>query len=149
MAEAIASCAAKNGKYGYVFESFEKFARLMSVKYDLGYRTRLYYEKGDKAALQNLLSDYDLVVHYAEEFLDKFEEMWLTDNKPNGFEVQQVRLGGMIQRVKSCRARLAKYVEGELACIEELEEKLLSIRETQNGLPDWNGYAASVTVNIL
>ena len=149
MANAFSTCSAKNGKYGYVFESFEKFARLMSVKYDLGYRTRKYYEEKDKRALKNILTDYDLVVTYAEKFLDAFEKMWFTDNKPNGFEVQQVRIGGMIERVKRCKNRLQKFVLGEIECIEELDEKLVPMKETENGLPEWNGYCASVTVNIL
>lgn len=90
-----------------------------------------------------------MTVAYAEEFLDKFEEMWLTYYKPNGFEVQELRLGGMIERVKRCRARLEKYLDGKIDCIEELEEPLVAMEECNHGLPGWNSYKESSTVSIL
>ena len=149
MAKKLEACKARNGKFGYIFESFIAFARLMSVKYDLGYRTRKYYETKDLEKLGALLSVYDKVVSYGEDFLGKFERLWFTDNKPNGFEVQQLRLGGMIQRVKGCRTRLQAYVLGEVDCLEELDEKLVPMQETENGLPSWNGFRVSATVNIF
>lgn len=52
----------------------------------------------------------------------------MRDNKPFGFDVQDVRFGGLIQRIKSCEARLDKYLAGETESIPELEEKILEAK---------------------
>lgn len=149
IAKELWQCKAQNGRFGYIFESMAAFAELISEKYELGYWTRKYYSAKDREGLKTLLLTYDAVVQYAEKFLDKFENMWFTDNKPNGFEVQEVRIGGMIERVKRCRARLEKYVSGEIERIEELDEPLLQIEESRQGLPGWTFYRDFVTVNIF
>ena len=149
MAEKLSLCKSKHGKYAYIFESMERFARLVAVKYELGYWTRKHYVEGNKDKLRELLAVYDNVVVLAEDYLDKFEEMWHIDNKPNGFEVHEIRIGGMIERVKRCRKRLEKYLCGNLERIEELEEKLVETEETKQGLPCWNLYKDTVTVNLF
>lgn len=62
------------------------------------------------------------------------------DNKPNGFESYEIRIGGMIERVKRCRKRQGKYLCGKLAPIEELEEKLVETEEMKQGLLCWKLY---------
>lgn len=47
------------------------------------------------------------------------------ENKPNGFEVQDIRLGGLVQRMEHCKNRLEKFLCGELVSIPELEEELI------------------------
>ena len=46
-------------------------------------------------------------------------------NKTYGFEIQDARLGGLMQRVKSCRERLLAFCDGEIDGIEELSEAVL------------------------
>ena len=149
MAENLSMCKAKQGKFGYIFDSMEHFARLVAVKYELGYLTRKHYAEGNKAELSNLLESYDKVIQLAEIYLDKLEKMWHIDNKPNGIEVHQIRIGGMIERVKRCRKRLDDYLCGRLERIEELEENLVETKESREGLPSWNSYQKSVTVNLF
>ena len=36
----------------------------------------------------------------------KFRILWYHDNKPHGFDVQEVRLGGLVMRLRSQRDRL-------------------------------------------
>ncbi len=124
----------------------------MSVKYDLGTRTRTAYEKKDKAALTALVVDYQKTEELLEKFYSAFQKLWFTENKPHGFEVQNLRLGGLAQRLKSYKVRLARYLNGEEDVLVELEEELLDIYgfvknfEKQKTLTDnwWNTIA---TVN--
>ena len=51
--------------------------------------------------------------------------MWHRENKSFGWEVFDVRLGGLKQRLKTCRATLESYANGEQETIEELEEEVL------------------------
>ena len=58
-------------------------------------------------------------------FLDDFKSQWYKENKPFGFEKHEMRLGGLIQRTRSCRQRLEAYIKGEINRIEEIEEEIL------------------------
>lgn len=43
----------------------------------------------------------------------------------HGFDVQEIRVGGLLQRLKSCKERLTLYLDGKVDEIEELNEKLV------------------------
>ena len=72
--------------------------------------------------------------------------MWYTDNKANGFDVQEIRLGGVLQRLESQKERLQAYINGEISKIEELEEKR---SECTGGPLTRNLYLSAITVNLI
>lgn len=152
LAEKLEAAAKRSKNYGYMFESYAALARVLAVKYDLGYLTREAYEKGDKNALAALLPDYEKTLVNLENFVAVYEKQWMKENKPHGFDVQDIRLGGIIRRTKSCTRRLRAYLNGELEKIEELEEATVDF--TTGGEPQKNGawynhYGMSATANIL
>lgn len=114
------------GTYDFVFETLACLCDVLSEKSDLGVRTRAAYQAGDRAALLLLAEGaYVRTLEHLHAFHAAFEKQWLYENKPHGFEVQDIRIGGVIQRVASCRERLLQYAEGALDSIPELEETLL------------------------
>jgi hypothetical protein len=124
-AKLLASYAKNSKQYAYIFESEAALCDLMSVKYDLGVRTRAAYQAGDKEALAALCNDYALASEKLETFYRAFFKLWHTENKPFGFDVQELRLGGLAMRLRSCRERLLTYINGEIDAIEELAEVIL------------------------
>ena len=121
----------------------------MALKYELGLRTRLAYEAGDKQALRSLAeNEYVQVMERIEVFAAAFERQWMLDNKPHGFDVQDLRIGGLLRRTASCRRRLLDYVNGTIDRIEELDEALLPFREKEQST-NINKAALYATVNIL
>ena len=152
LAEKLEIAAKRSTNFGYMFESYAALARVLAVKYDLGYLTREAYEKGDKNALAALLPDYEKTLENLENFVAVYEKQWMKENKPHGFDVQDIRLGGLIQRTKSCTRRLKAYLNDELEKIEELEEATVDF--TTGGEPQRNGancnsYGTIATANIL
>ena len=76
--------------------------------------------------------------------------MW--ENKPHGFDVQDIRLGGVIMRLEHCKDRLLKYINGEIPKIEELEEPTLDAncrKPEDNDSLYFNSWANSVTANVI
>lgn len=130
-AASYALCAEKleslteNREYGYLFAAMKALCEVLSIKADIGNKTRSAYLSGDRTALQALAEDYAVMIQKTEEFYVAFRRQWMTDNKPHGFDVQDVRIGGLICRMKHCRERLTEYLNGDLQRIEELEEPLL------------------------
>lgn len=130
-AQAYKKCAEKlaqipkNYKYSYIFESQHALCELLSLKFSLGVDTRRAYLSGEKEELLKLLPQYDLILTELNEFYTAFEKQWMLENKPHGFDVQDIRLGGLEKRVRHCKQRLEQYIEGTIKSIEELEEPLM------------------------
>ena len=63
--------------------------------------------------------------------------------------MQDVRLGAIIQRTKSCRKRLLDYVNGKVDSIPELEEELIPYRGCKNRSIYCNEAKYYLTTNSL
>ena len=148
-AETLHATAKKSRRYGYVFESAARLCDVMAIKYDLGYRTRQIYQTGDKEALKRLAqNEYMQVERLIERFAEAFEKQWMKDNKPYGFDVQDLRIGGLLRRIRSCRLRLLDFANGKAERIDELEEKLLPYAEPGKSI-GYNKAVTSATVNFI
>jgi hypothetical protein len=118
--------ARKYRKWAYMFESAAALADALALKYDLGIRTRAAYLAGDKETLRQLAKkDYVKTYKAIEKFALAFEKQWNIENKPTGFDVQDIRLGGLLRRTDSCRRRLLDYTSGKINEIPELAFELL------------------------
>ena len=120
--------ARSSRKWGYLFDSAARLCDVLELKYDLGGRTRAAYKAGDKEELRRLAVEvYPEVARRVAVFAKAFEKQWYKENKTAGFDVQEIRLGGLIYRTDSCRRRLLDYVNGRIDRIEELETELLPL----------------------
>jgi hypothetical protein len=117
--------AGKYGKFSYIFCTMRALAEALEVKADLGARTRELYRQKDKGGLFKLAADYKEASRRIARFHRLFEKQWYLENKPFGFELQDTRLGGLLQRLKSCRRRLLEYCAGKIDGIAELDENIL------------------------
>lgn len=145
---------AKNNTKNYklLFAHYESLCLLMSEKYDLGFLTRKAYQERDIAGLKQLIKRYTKVEKYLNKFIEDFRALWYHDNKPHGFDVQDIRLGGVMQRTKSCKERLKLFVAGKIKSIPELEEKLVDYFTGSELNPEviaTNDYHHIASVNIL
>ena len=113
------------GEYSYLFRDLSKLCSFMDIKQDFGLKARKAYQDGDKKQLKELAKMLSVAVKRFDEFYEEFKSRWMHDNKPFGFEVQDVRLGGMRARLLHCKERIEKYVKGKIDEIPELKEKIL------------------------
>lgn len=118
----------EGNEYSYVFRTAKSLCEVLAVKYDLSVKTHRAYINGDKAALKELLKDYDKSVELIKQFHKDFEYQWFKDNKPFGFIYQDVRLGGLIFRMEHCKEIIERYISGEIDTIEELDQPRLAVR---------------------
>ena len=143
----------KNEEWGYLFKTQEKLAKLLAVKYELGVKTRKAYKTKDKQTIQSLINnEYKQVLKRLDEFYNAFEAQWYQENKAYGFEIQDLRLGGLKQRITHIRKMLTDYVNGKTDKLEELEESVLNVLcdENANGKGvDIRGYRHLFSANVL
>ena len=129
--ERLNDCAHRNKEWKYLFDSIAKLALVLEIKFDLGLRTREAYQKNDRNTLHQLVvEDYPELIKRLRLFYSSYEKRWMKENKSNGFEVQDIRLGGLIKRVVHCRKMLKDYLQNKTGKIEELEELLDSQNQT-------------------
>ena len=55
------------------------------------------------------------------DFAQAFRRQWLRKNKPQGLDVIQIRLGGVVARIDECILRVKELLDGKIQVIEELE----------------------------
>ncbi len=108
--------------WGYLFDTAKALCDVVALKADMGIRIRQAYFKKDMDALKIIISDCKKLKKLVEVFYEKFEKQWMIENKGNGFDVQDIRIGGIIARIKHCTERLEKFVNGEISKIDEIEE---------------------------
>ena len=111
-------------EYGYIFESAYCLSDALSIKAEIGQRTRKAYQ--EKTITQELINDYDRLIEKIRAFHKAYSKLWYKENKAFGFEIQDYRIGGLLQRITSCKERLQAYINGEIQTIEELETPLLN-----------------------
>ena len=112
-------------KYDYLFDVEKKLLDVLARKADLGVRLRKAYQAADEKALSTIAEEFPVIRQYMRDFFEAFCDMWQRENKAFGLEVHQQRFGGLLYRMEECEVRLRKYINGEISCIEELEEKSL------------------------
>lgn len=135
----------KSGVYQAQFAVVTALARVLELKAELGRRTRAAYSAGDRDALEAVTADYDALLPRLEALYDAVRTQWLQENKPQGFEIQDVRFGGLMLRIKDCAAMLRDYLGGKIGKIDALEQPLLDYEGGEtfsekpfNGFPHWS-----------
>lgn len=142
---------AKNQVFGYAYETLGRLCRVLTLKCDLGIRIYNAYQAKDRDALKRI-SDEDVlqIISELEMFLTVFRRQWYRENKPFGFVTQELRIGGLIERMRSVRWRLLAYLNNEVDCIEELEHAALPINPKRNGrYIKFNLWHKNVSAGIL
>ena len=125
-AKRLARPASKKGKLQYLFEARKAYCEVMELKSNLGNYTKEAYKQG-KAALKKAVKTYKTLLCRVGNFYELFKAQWSRDNKPAGFEIQSVRIGGLMRRLQDCIQRMQAYIRGEVESIPELETKVLDV----------------------
>jgi len=139
----------RNNDYSTVFGTLSALCNVLELKAEIGVRTRKAYTEKDAIALKNIINDYDEILVRLDSFYEAFKKQWDRENKPQGFEVQDARIGGLYKRIFHCKERLEQYINGEIDVIEELNEKMLDYRpgDKKNVRNDilFNSYCSTVS----
>ena len=124
--EQMAACQENSPEYAALFTYYEKLAAVLSDKADLGVRMKAAYDKNQLLALKEICEkEIPETIQNLEEMKILREDLWMSEAKPFGYELIDVKLGAVITRLNSTSRRLKKYLEGSIPCLEELEEARL------------------------
>ena len=124
--EQMVACQENSPEYAALFAYYEKLAAVLSDKADLGVRMKAAYDKNQLLALKEICEkEIPETIQNLEEMKILREDLWMSEAKPFGYELMDVKLGAVITRLNSTRRRVKKYLEGSIPCLEKLEEARL------------------------
>ena len=113
------------GEFEYLFYTQYKLLNTLSKKVMLGVLLREAYKEKDITKLKKLVSKLKSTVKALDQFHETFETQWSRENKAFGYEIQDLRIGGIRSRMLTAIEKVSAYINGELELIEELEVDLL------------------------
>ncbi len=140
----------QNERFGYLFDTQYRLAVLLSRKALLSHEIKKAYKENDTAKLQNIVDEviptiYDLM----DDYISAFRFQWHWVNKPFGFEIQDIRLGGVKQRLITTAERLQQYIDGEIEVLEELEQPDLPFACREKLIMTQNKWRFAATRNVI
>ena len=130
-AETLAAIKEKAGIYAYLFETQAQLNAILSSKVDVGRRIREAYHADDKESLQQIArEELPKLRSQIETFHSLFSYQWLKENKVFGLDTVDIRMGGLLQRIKRAESRIEDYLAGSITRIDELEVELLPFNDS-------------------
>ena len=140
-------------EWKYLFDTSRTLAKILTRKASLGIKTREAYENKDLNGCRELAKVYAQLSEEVGEFYKYFRKQWFSENKANGFEVQDIRLGGLMLRLKHLSEVLTDYADGKLKNIPELEEKTLDYfgngEDFKTAMLNYRSWSGTVTANTI
>ncbi|MBR7117676.1 MAG: beta-N-acetylhexosaminidase [Clostridia bacterium] len=130
---------------------------LLENKASFGVRLKAAYDAKDTDNLRMIADECELIIEKIRHLKETHKHAWMEYNKAFGWEVHDIRYGGLIARFETAKERISDYLEGRLDRIEELEEKRLLLdgngdtdaEPAFNGHFLWYSYKKLATPNIL
>lgn len=153
LADRFKAHASANNSWAYLFRPIALLCEILSLKANMGIKLKAAYDSGEKAILQVLLERIKQTRELMQELRKEYRELWLRDFKPFGFEVLDIRLGGVLARLEYAQARVEDYVRGRVNRLPELEEIRLphdrALNTIEDGLCRFNRWHQTVTASYI
>lgn len=125
----------ENPAYGLLFDFYAALARALSLKCVWHESAAEAVRHGDREKAAELAAGLPDAVEAIEDLRIIWRQLWESTNKPNGFEVIEVRLGGVAARLATAQEKMLDFVSGETDDIPELTEpSLICKRRPDNSI---------------
>ena len=145
--------ASLNKEWRDIFYVQQKLCAVLKSKGDIGNRIKKYYDKKDITSLDDIANkELPELYKRVNDLKAAHRDQWLKTYKPFGWEVLDIRYGGVLARIETAILRINDYVEGKIDRIEELEEERLyfdGMKEKDLDLPVCTQYNRIATSSLI
>jgi len=118
-----------------MFDFYSRLAEVLAAKGTLGIRLKRAYDEKRVDVLRTIAeAELAALTPKVEDLRIAHRALWMRTYKPFGWEVLDIRYGGVLARIRSAKDRIMDYAEGRVTKLEELEEERLTY--TMYGTPD-------------
>ncbi|WP_221565860.1 hypothetical protein [Alkalihalobacillus sp. TS-13] len=140
------------GEWGSLFDVPIGICSVLSIKSELGSKMKGCYGSDDHDGLRKIANeDLPELLRRVGQLRRLYYEQWMFHNKPFGWEVMDMRYGGLSNRLETTKLRLVDYLEGRISSISELEDDRLpfTIDHRSRRYVRSNVYQKIVTPNVF
>lgn len=107
-----------------LFAYYQLVADVLALKTTLGNDLQQAYHDQDKVIGQQLLQQVIQLQQLIDKLRKRHRHLWFTNNKPFGWEILDIRYGGILSRLETAHWRITQWLEND-ETIAELEETRL------------------------
>lgn len=113
-------------EFSYIFDTAYRLCSVLEKKAYLGRKIKEAYDKKEIDRLKEIsIKEIPDILDRVEQLYRSFQIQWNLENRQFGFEVQSIRFGGLIQRLKDTKRILDEYMKEPSGKIDMLEEERL------------------------
>ncbi|WP_182200281.1 beta-N-acetylhexosaminidase [Paraliobacillus salinarum] len=127
----------------FIWDVPEKVSAVLAKKAMLGVRLKKAYDEKDLSVLKTIANQViPELIEKVSTLKASHKKQWYTLNKPFGWEVMDIRYGGVVARLETAIERVNDYLTGTLPFIDELEQERLPFNanlDKQTGI-GWSTY---------
>ncbi len=125
--------AQENPNYALMFDAYTALAHVLALKCVWHENAGNAVRTGDRDKAAALAEDIPATVEAIHALRILWRKLWESTNKPNGFEIIEVRLGGLAARMSTAGEKMAAFARGEVDTIPELMEEALICKRRKDG----------------
>ena len=134
--------------FSYIFENLANFCSLLQFKSTIGIKLRKAYQNNDLEGLKVCAKELRISINRLEKFRSGFFIQWINENKIQGFDVIDGRLGYLNNRLKTTYKLVGDYLNKKIEEIPELKENIIASENDDDPLSD-NCWATIASVNAI
>lgn len=127
-AKILADAAERSPNLAYMYENLSNLCSVLAIKSRVGVNAQKAYKAGQRDTLKKIA---DTVLPELLRRLERFHKtvylQWMAECKANGYEILDLRLGGLESRTRTAMHRINLYLDGAIDKLEELEEYRLTM----------------------
>ena len=127
-AKVMAEAAKRSPTCSYMYKNLSNLCSVLAIKSRVGVDAQAAYKAGNRDVLKRIADEVlpELLNRFAR-FHETMYLQWVTECKANGYEVLDLRIGGLESRTKTAITRLNQYLDGKIDRLEELDEARLTM----------------------
>ncbi len=147
LAESYMNYAISQPRFHLLFDFYAKLADAIYWKCIWRSRAATCVRAGDLKGATDMTALAEDCIHAIQTLKTAWASLWYSTNKPYGFEVIDLRLGGLIGRFETSIIRFEQFASGEIDTIPELlEPKLPYLRDEDGAFRCLNSWGAIASV---
>ncbi len=125
--------ARENPRYSLLFDFYTTLAHALTLKCRWHEQAGPAVRSGDREKAAALAEDIPATVEALHALRIIWRKLWESTNKPNGFEIIEVRMGGIAARMSTAGEKMLAFARGETDTIPELTEESLICKRRPDG----------------
>ena len=149
-AQKLKKDAKESKNFSYLYQTLSDLCSVLEFKVAIGVNLRKAYQANDREKLRECQKELKTIIKRLNTFKQNYQKQWVFENKPQGFDVIDGRLGYLNNRLLTAEQFLKDYLEGKISEISELKENIITQNDSNNDDPIFaNGWAMIASVNAI